>query len=345
MYVHCRVSMRIAAGLLLVPCALVAQFRSTVPLVVAPTTVVDARGRYVDGLGPEDLILYDNNVPQRIQIEWETYPIDLVVAVQTSANAGAVIDKLGGSGILFSQLVAADRGATAVVTFSDAVRLHQDFTDIPDQVTHALRMLRKEGGGPCTLDALKEALAMLERRPLGRRRVVLVVGEKRERGSQTKLVEVADRAQRLNASIWWLTFSPFLQPYTVRPKTMEETKPEATRIKKQACGWCEKPDDRPAPPDLGPGGLIYALGELGRMSKPDLSALFSSATGGRTEGFLTRGALEKTIARIGEEIHRQYVVSFEPKGGEPGSFHSVRAAVKGRPELTARTRQGYWVVQ
>lgn len=337
--------MRLLAGWLLLAWSASAQFRSTVPLVVAPTTVVDAKGRYVDGLGPEDLILYDNNVPQKIQMEWETYPIDLVVAVQTSANAGAVIDKLGGSGILFSQLVAADRGETALVTFSDAVRLHQDFTPNPDQVTHALRMLRKEGGGPCTLDALREALAMLEKRPAGRRRVVLVVAEKRDRGSRTKLPEIAEMAQRLNASIWWLTFSPFLQPYTVRPKTVEDTKPEAERIKVQKCAMCPKPDDRPVPADLGPGGLIYALGELGRMSKPDLSSLFTSATGGRAEGFLTKGALERTIARIGEEIHRQYILSFEPKGGEPGSFHPVRVAVKGRPELTARTRRGYWVVQ
>src|SRR5207249_2322561 len=48
------------------------------------TTVKDSKGRYVDGLTPQDLILYDNNVPQAIQMDWMTYPIDLVVTVQTS---------------------------------------------------------------------------------------------------------------------------------------------------------------------------------------------------------------------------------------------------------------------
>jgi len=43
-------------------------------------------------------------------MDWMTYPIDLVVAVQTSSNSGAVVDKLGGSGILFTQLLAADAG-------------------------------------------------------------------------------------------------------------------------------------------------------------------------------------------------------------------------------------------
>ena len=120
--------MRIAVVLCLIAGVTRAQFKSTVPLVVAPTTVTDSKGRYVDGLTPEDLILYDNNVPQAIQMDWMTYPISLVVAVQTSANSGAVIDKLGGSGILFTQLLAADAGETAVITFSDEVKVHQDFT-------------------------------------------------------------------------------------------------------------------------------------------------------------------------------------------------------------------------
>src|SRR5579863_9442917 len=98
--------MRVAAALILMTYACWAQFKTTVPLVVAPTTVTDSKGHYVDGLTPEDLILYDNSVPQVIQMDWMTYPIDLVVAVETGSNAGAVIDKLGGSGILFTQLLA-----------------------------------------------------------------------------------------------------------------------------------------------------------------------------------------------------------------------------------------------
>jgi hypothetical protein len=99
--------MRLTVAILLLSLSASAQFKSTVPLVVAPTTVTDSKGHNVDGLSADDLILYDNNVPQKIQMDWTSYPIDLVVAVQTSANSGAVIDKLGGSGILFTQLLAA----------------------------------------------------------------------------------------------------------------------------------------------------------------------------------------------------------------------------------------------
>jgi VWFA-related protein len=337
--------MRVAAATVLLTWTGLAQFKSTVPLVVAPTTITDSKGRYVDGLTPDDLILYDNNVPQAIRMDWMTYPIDLVVAVQTSENSGAVIDKLGGSGILFTELLAADAGETAVISFSDDVKVHQDFTADPDSVIHALSMLRKEGGDAHMLDAMRQALLMLERRPPGRRRIILMIAEKRDRSSKAKLTEVMERVERLNAAVYWLTYSPFLQPFTVKPKTAEDLKPIAERIKVQQCAMCPAPDDTPVPPDLGPGGLIYGIGELMRLNKPDLSSLFTKTTGGQSLSFLKKNALEHAIQLVGEEVHRQYILSFEPKGGEPGRFHAIRVAVKNRPELRARTREGYWALQ
>jgi len=336
---------RLTTVLLLLACAGGAQFKSTVPLVVAPTTVTDSNSHYVDGLTRDDLILYDNNVPQPIQMDWTTYPIDLVVAVQTSENSGAVIDKLGGSGILFTQLLAADAGVTAVISFSDQVQVHQDFTANPDSVSYALRMLRKEGSNAHILDALHQALLMFERRPQARRRIILMIAEKRDRSSNAKLVDVMEQVERLNAAVYWLTYSPLLQPFTVKPKTAEDLKPEAERIKSQKCALCPAPDDTPVPPDLGPGGYIYGISELIRLRKPDLSSLFTKSTGGRTLNFLKKNALEQAIQFVGEEVHRQYILSFEPKGGEPGKFHAIRVAVKNRPELQAKTRDGYWALQ
>ncbi len=158
--------MRAATAIVVLTCAGWAQFKSTVSLVVAPTTVTDSKGRYVDGLTTENLTLYDNNVPQAIQMDWMTYPIDLVVVVQTSANSGAVIDKMGGSGILFTQLLAADAGETAVISFSDESRSTR-ISPATRILSHSLRMLRKEGGKAQMLDALHQALLMLEHPPGG----------------------------------------------------------------------------------------------------------------------------------------------------------------------------------
>jgi len=336
--------MRLAIAIVMLTCVGLAQFKSTVPLVVAPTTVTDFKGRYLDGLEPEDLTLFDNNVPQLTHLDWMTYPIDLVVAVQASANSGAVIDKLGGSGILFTQLLAGDKGRTAVLSFSDDVKVHQDFTGDPDSVIHALRMLRKEGNDAHMLDAMLQALLMLEQRPPGRRRIILMIAEKRDRSSRAKLVDVMQRVERLNASVYWLTYSPFLEPFTVKPKTAEDLKPEAERIKFRQCDLCPSPDETGAPPDVGPGGLFYAMGELLRLQQQDLSSLFTQHTGGRTLPFLKKNALEQAIQLVGAEVHRQYILNFEPKGNQPGSYHTLRVVVKGRPELQARTREGYWAL-
>jgi hypothetical protein len=82
-----------------------------------------------------------------------------------------------------------------------------------------------------------------------------------------------------------------------------------------------------------------------RLHKPDLSMLFTRTTGGRTMNFLKKNALEQAIQLVSEEVHRQYLLTFEPKGGKAGEFHAIRVAVKNRPDLQAKTRDGYWALQ
>ena len=348
--------MRVAACLLLSLCAALGQFRSTVPLVVAPTTVTDSKGHYVDGLDAADLVLYDNNVPQAIHMDWMTFPISLVVAVQTSDNSGAVLDKLGGSGILFTQLLAGDAGETAVISFSDGVTLHQDFTTDADKVIRSLRGLHVEGGSAPALDAIHKALEMLSHCQPGRRHIIFLIGEKKDRGSKAELPAIMEEVQRQNAAVYWLTYSPFLEPFdakskvTVDPgskrwqKPEERDKPQTLKDKVEAERDIEK-HGQLQPADIGPGGFIYAIGELIRMNKPDLAELFSKTTGGTTNFFLKQNALENAIQAIGTEVHRQYILSFEPRAAEPGKFHEIRVAVKDRPDLHVKTRAGYWGVQ
>jgi VWFA-related protein len=324
---------------------LLAQFKSSVPLVLAPTTITDSHGHYIDGLTASDLILYDNNVPQLAQLDFTSNPISLVVAVQAGANSGPVLDKLGATGILFSQLLAAGSGETALLSFSDDIRIHHDFSADSDILTHSLRMLSREGDNARSLDALMQALQLLETRDPSRRRIILMLAEKRDRGSKTPLSEVIARLERLNATVYWLTFSPFLEPFTAKPKTMEDLKPEAARIKPGQCALCPQPDDRPAPYDPGPGSPIYALGELFRLRQADLSTLLTNITGGRTAGFVKKNALEQAIQLVSAEVHRQYVLSFQPKPSTPGEFHTLRVAVKDRPDLRVKTRAGYWTLE
>jgi VWFA-related protein len=194
--------MRSAAILLLMVWPALAQFKSTVPLVVAPTTVTDGKGRFIDGLTEHELIVYDNNVPQAIQVDFEFHPISLVVLVEANTASAAIVDKLGGSGSLFTDLLSAEAGETAVVAFSDSVRLIQNFTGDSNQVSHALRNLRSQGDGCALLDGLAEALRMLGTRDPGRRKIVLVVAERRDRSSKVQLPNLLRDNQLSNTAVY-----------------------------------------------------------------------------------------------------------------------------------------------
>jgi VWFA-related protein len=320
--------MRAAALLLLTATVAGAQFKSTATLVIAPTTVTDSRGQYADGLEPANLVLYDNGVRRPVQVDESFNPISLVVAVQTAANSAAILDKLGSSGILFANLLAGDRGETAIVTFSDEVRTLRDFTTNSDNLAAGLRSLHVQGTGAVALEAVMKSLAMLAKRKSERRRILLVIAEKRDRSSKVKFPVVLQEAERQNVLIYWLTYSPFLEPFSAGQKHVKSKDPEK--------------NGAPLPPDMAPGNLLSVFTELAQRGKPDNSLELTRATGGRSLAFLKQEALEDAIQAIAGEVHRQYIVSFTPPPARAGQYHAIHIEVKDHPELTARTRAGYW---
>jgi VWFA-related protein len=305
-----------------------AQFKATSTLVLAPTTVTTIEGRYVDGLQARDLTLCDNNVPQAIQVEEAFNPLSLIVALQTSANSSAVLDKLGDLGVLFTHLVAGERGETALLTFSDEVRLLRDFTTDPDKLAAALRGVHVQGNGAATLDAIQEAMRQFGRRPRENRRVLLVVAERHDRSSKLKLPSIVQAAQRQNVLVYWLTFSPFWTTFTARQKTMKSLDP--------------KKNGEPIRRDVAPGSFLSVFSEIAHDLHGDAAEELTRATGGRALGFVRKDGLEEAVQAVGGEIHRQYIVSFQPPKSEPGVYHAIRIEVRDRLDVVARTRAGYW---
>ena len=342
-------AMRLIAALVLTACSAFPQFRSTVPLVVAPTTVTDRRGRLVDGLTADDLIVFDNSVPQAIQVHEAFNPISLVVLIEASSNSAAILDKLGGSGILFSDLLSAEAGETALVSFSDSVKVIQDFTADSGQLSGALRKLRVQGDGCALLEGVRAALRLLATRDAVRRRILLVVAERRDRSSKVELPELLRDGQLQNTTVYWLTYSTFLAPFTNRPKTVWDRMSDGDKARTHKMQgehkWAYPEEEEALPPETAPGSLLNIFTELMHRTKVDAASLVSRTTGGRTFTFLKQSGMEGAIQAVAEEVHRQYIVTFQPKPDAAGLYHTLRAEVKGRPELQARTRAGYWSVQ
>jgi VWFA-related protein len=258
-------------------------------------------------------------------------PLSLIVALQTSANSAAVMDKLGGLGVLFTHVLAGDHGETALVTFSEQARLRQEFTTNPDRLAAVLRNMKVQGTGVATLDAVEEALRLFAKRPGVNRRVLLVIAEKHDRSSKLTLPAILQAALRQNVLVYWVTYSPFLTALTAKQKTVKSLDP--------------KKDGEPIPYDPAPGSLLSVFSEARHGLKGDAAAELTSATGGRALSFMRKDSLEEAVQAIGAEVHRQYLVTFQPPKSEPGLYHAIRIEVKNRPELAVRTRAGYWSAQ
>ncbi len=67
---------------------------------------------------------------------------------------------------------------------------------------------------------------------------------------------------------------------------------------------------------------------------------YATLTGGSQQKFSDQKDLEDAIAKIGREIHNQYVLTFVPHNPTPG-YHSITVKVLNRSNLNLRARRGY----
>ena len=291
--------------------------RTQVPLVMSPVTVTDRNGRFVDGLAESDFELLDNGKHQKVQVDTSDVaqtPISLAIAVGTHNNAAAALGKIRKVGSMIQPLVTGERGEAAIVSFSGKVKVIQEFTPDAKSITKAFAALSVDGAGARMLDAAMQGIAMLRARPASHRRILLLISESKDRGSEAKLQSVLDAAQRDDVTIYTLTYSAYVTPWTTKT-------------------------DLNGPP---PGDILAIIGELGHLAKTDASRELTRFTGGRKLSFQTLKRLETDLGRLGEELHSQYLLSFTPSEQGNGAFHVIDVRVKGREDLVVSARPGYW---
>lgn len=322
-------------------------------LVVTSASIVSKRGVRVEGLEAADLVLYDNNVPRPIHVDDIPVPISLTLVVQSTKTTQPILDKLRKEASLLEPILTGDRGEVAIVTFAEQPQLLADFTSDFTAIAKRLRNLDANGSGASAIDAVQTAVDLLAKRSSDRRRVILLIGEKHDRSSKLKIPEVIANALKANVTIYAVSFSPMLTPFTT--KAPHNCDPEKKcRNCDRTCGMCArqcyrddgKVHDPPPRYEENQAGLlavlVKAVAEAVRLSDTDLAAAFAQACGGTSAAFLTKDGLEKTLNRIGEDLHTQYMISFQPDASAAPGFHEIRVEVKDRPELTVRTRAGYW---
>lgn len=192
--------------LLLFPMLLAAQptvLRVPVPLVVAPTSVTDHSGNFVNGLTAADFELYDNGVRQQIYEDDDFLPISLAVAIQSNLNKHAV-ERMRALGPLLGALVVGVGGEAAIFTFSDKLELQQKFTPDLGRLTHTLRRIEFAPKPGHVIDASLEAIRLLDQRPELRRRILLLVSDSKDFGSESTLADALSDVAMSNTLVYWL---------------------------------------------------------------------------------------------------------------------------------------------
>jgi len=319
-----------------------------VDVVVAPVTVFDRDNNFVDGLRPEQFHLFDNEKEQKIKVDVAFQPIDMVIAVQCNDHVEAVLPRVQKIGDLISPLVIGDQGEAAVIAFDSRIRELQEFTSDTNKITDALKKIHAGSSQSRMIDAVADAVRLLRTRPKNRRRILLLVGETRDKSSETRVREALIDAQLANVSVYAVDMTRWFTTLTAKePVPRPDNRPPA---------MTPMPTNVPPTPNNvmqttgGQGSSAQFVPLMVEIFKDAKSIfvdnpveVFTKGTGGEEYGFVRQRGLEDAIERIGAELHSQYMISYNPNNKEEGGFHQISVEVASVKGLKARTRPGYWL--
>jgi len=315
----------------------------TTSVVIAPTTVRDRKGEFIDGLQVQDFQLLDNKKLQTIRADVKDEPLSLVVAVQKSYNMNDILPKIQRIGPMLNDLMAGQDGEVALIAFDHRIQTVQDFTNETTKISEALKNLKPGSSNHAVIDAEMAAIRMLRKRPADRQRVLLLIAERNDKGSEARIREALEEAEFANVRIFSIDISTLMAQVTGTPMP-----PRPPAVPTTA-------EHVPAGAPLTPttieqnyynGNVIPVIMDIFRGVKglfvEDTLDVFTRFTGGTQYSFISEKSLEKAVQGIAQEMHNQYLLSYTPNNLPEGGFHEITVVVN-RPGLEVRTRPGYYV--
>ena len=326
------------------------EIKVQVALVTTPVTVRDSRGDMVHSLEEKDFRVTDRGVAQKIS---HCDPISLVILIETSSRIEPLAPEIRKTGILFTQTVMGSTGEAAVVGFNDSVDKLQDFTGSADAIENTVTNLRIGTSGSKLYDAMAAGVEMLSSRPQataekpGRRRVMLILSEAVDDGSEKTLGEVLRQAQLANVTIYSAGLS------TTRAEL--QAKPKPPRRPNIPVGAVPPPPGVPATPtsednyrygsvDLM-AAVVWAVQHIHDQVKGNALELAAAATGGAQLSTFKDRSIENAIDEIGGELHSQYTLSYTPTDADATGYHEIKVSVirSDAKNLKIRARPGYYL--
>jgi VWFA-related protein len=321
-----------------------------VATVNAPVAVIDAKGQLVLDLEQKDFHVLDNGVPQHIDtFDLAGAPLSAVLVFETSARIAPLLPAVQKAGIVFTQNVIGPSGEAAILDYDDRVEQLLPFSVDADQIDKTIQNLKAGSDGTRLYDALARGMNLLRDRPPSRRRVIIVVGEARDSGSEEKLGVILREAQLSNVVIYTVGLSTTAASLRAQPH--QTIAPQATPP--GTFGINQMPGTAQTPTTMeqqGSGNVdLLALAEytvrnVTAVVKERPLEVATAATGGLYQSTFKDRTIENAIDTIGGELNAQYTLSYSPVGSDAVGYHQIKVTVD-RPGVKVRTRPGYYIGQ
>ena len=282
-----------------------------------PTLVEKRGGGILYGLKPEDFVLEDNGVPQKIRVQEEvdTAPVSLVVAVEEGGVSALEFDKLAHLGPLLDLFLSDGRSQAALVGFDSKPHLIRDYTHNSEEINETLKRLQPGNGGAAILDTVSYAVDLLESQPKEYRRVLLLIGEERDHGSKhTKPAQLIEKIGRSDVLVLSVSFSP------ARAELLHDVK--------------DSGEDRVM-------NLFSTVAMLVPAFKKNVAKEVARMSGGEYETFTGDKRFEQRVVDAARDTRNRYLITFSPSDPTPG-LHTIR--VRTAQDYGARivARANYW---
>jgi VWFA-related protein len=326
--------------------------RTTVQYVTTPVWVFDRDGDYINGLRPEQFRLFDNDKEQQIQVDVSFTPISLVICVQANSHVQGLLPQVRKIGNLIKPLLVGDQGEVALIAYDSRVRVLQDFTNDADKITQGMNKIYPGSDANHLIDAVAEGTRLLRTRPRERQRIIMLIGETRDLYSEMHLRETMMDLQLANIVFYGVDMSRFMTTLTAAPPT-----PRWDNRTPATAGAGAIPVGLPATPNSvmqatgsegGTAEFLPLMIELFRDAKAIFRdnpvEAFTKATGGTEFGFHSGRTLEEAVQRLGEKLHSEYTISYQPNNRDAFGFHKIEVDVPNVANVKrVQARPGYWI--
>ena len=290
-------------------------------LVLIPVLVKNQQGEILYGLQAKDFAVEDDGVEQPVRLDEpaeESQPISLVIAIQCGRRASYEFPRIQRLNSMLEPIVSQGHAKVAVVTFDSQVQAIHDFTGNADRITQDLKDLQPGDDGAAILDAVDYSVKLLEKAPPGRQRVLLLISETRDHGSQTaKIDDVVAAIGQSNTVVYALAFSPALS--NILDTGRGNNKAEMHN---------------------GVDFLDLMLRARQAMRK-NIPSTIAAMTGGEYELFATRKKFEVRMNDFTNHLHSRYLLSVVPKNPHPG-LHQIRVRLRDPGSAAVLARTSYW---